>query len=74
MGEDQAPAPAPAAASTGPELYKVKVDHFVGVNVLGEEAALAGAPNFRQVNPSSFFERNMLSSLRIRGSFYFTFH
>ena len=54
MGEDQAPAPAPApaAASAGPEVYKVKVDHFVGVNVLGEEAALAGAPNFRQVNPS----------------------
>ena len=51
MGEDQAPAP--AAASAGPEVYKVKVDHFVGVNVLGEEAALAGAPNFRQVNPSS---------------------
>ena len=52
MGEDQAPAPAPAPASAGPEVYKVKVDHFVGVNVLGEEAALAGAPNFRQVNPS----------------------
>ena len=51
MGEDQAPAPAPA--STGPEVYKVKVDHFVGVNVLGEEAALAGAPNFRQVNTST---------------------
>ena len=49
MGEDQAPAPGPV--STGPEVYKVKVDHFVGVNVLGEEAALAGAPNFRQVNP-----------------------
>ena len=47
---DEEPPPAPAtSAENGPETYKVKVDHFEGIQMLGEENSLEGAPNFRQV-------------------------
>ena len=52
MGEEPAPAPADApqaAPEQGAEIYKVKIDHFEGIHVLGDEAHIEGAPNFRQV-------------------------
>ena len=50
MTDDDAPTTTPTPPTeNGPETYKVKVDHFEGIQMLGEENSLEGAPNFRQV-------------------------
>ena len=48
MTEEKEKAKDPAIEN-GPGIYKVKVDHFEGINILGEENKVDGAPNFRQV-------------------------
>ncbi len=48
MTEEDAPTTTPSTEN-GPEIYKVKVDHFEGIHMLGEENSFEGAPNFRQV-------------------------
>ena len=51
MGEEKQEEKVPAEVEAGIDMsqFRVKVDHFQGVHTLGEEGALAGAPNFRQV-------------------------
>ena len=50
MTDDDAPTTTPTPTTeNGPETFKVKVDHFEGIQMLGEENSLEGAPNFRQV-------------------------
>ena len=44
--EDTTPSP---STENGPEAFKVKVDHFEGIQMQEEENSLVGAPNFRQV-------------------------
>ena len=50
MGEEKQEEKVPAEVEAGIDMsqFRVKVDHFQGVHTLGEEGALAGAPNFRQ--------------------------
>lgn len=48
MTEEDAPTTTPSTEN-GPEIYKVKVDHFEGIHMLGEENSFEGAPNFRQI-------------------------
>ena len=62
MTEEDAPTTTPSTEN-GPEIYKVKVDHFEGIHMLGEENIFEGAPNFRQVsenisNYSSISKKN----------------
>ena len=51
MGEEAAKEPAATPAAPGDDLkdYKVKVDHFDDIHMLGDEGAVEGAPNFRQI-------------------------
>ena len=51
MTQEDAPTTTPSPPTeNGPEAYKVKVDHFEGIQMMqGEENSLVGAPNLRQV-------------------------
>ena len=52
MGEEPATEPAattPAAPGDDLNNYKMKVDHFDDIHMLGDEVFVEGAPNFRQI-------------------------
>ena len=67
MTEEDAPTTTPSTEN-GPEIYKVKVDHFEGIYMLGEENIFEGAPNFRQVSENISNYSSISKRIRLLGS------